>query len=390
MQSVGRSGTEKGLFDVAGEPGPARAQTPENRPRRPHSFSGQEPTTKQGSAATGGKIPSLLVLMIAVLTALLLVINIGHAIIPDLVGDAFIALSAIIVTLLASALGIAWWRQRTAACLAAPVPRQSATKQIEREYGELMRRYRQAKIRAETSERAKVTFLSHLNHDLRTPLNHIIGFADLIGHQAFGPLGDERYLTYANDISKSGKQLLVSLSDILELAEFDSGARVLHVQNVCIEQMFGALKKRFDASAKRAGVYLDIKNPSGIELAGDAMCLQRMLGNLIDNAVRFTPAGGRIYVDAWIAEDGIVLEVTDTGIGIPEERIRTLSEPFDLESALQTRNQAGMGLGLAIAKAIAELSGGQLAIQSTPAIGTSVAVSLPLRTPAKRDENIAA
>ncbi len=388
MQSVGRSDTEEEHAGIAMEPDAARSQILENLPRRIHSQKGEP------SASGGNKFSSSLIFMIAVLTTSLLVIIIGHTIMPDLVGDAFIALAAIIVTLLATALGIAWLRHRSVLYLVDPAPGHgpldAVTGKLEREYSELLLRYREAKIRAEASERAKLTFLSHLNHDLRTPLNHIIGFADLIGHQAFGPLGDERYLTYANDISSSGKQLLVSLSNVLELAEFDSGARVLRIQNICLEQLFSALKARFEASAKRAGVYLDIKNPSGIELDGDKMCLQRMMGNLIDNAVRFTPAGGRIYVDAWVAEDGIVLEVTDTGIGISEQRIRTLSEPFNMEEVLETRNQGGMGLGLAISKAIAELSGGQLAIQSTPSIGTTVAVSLPLRTKINRDENIAA
>ncbi|VAW19512.1 hypothetical protein MNBD_ALPHA12-402 [hydrothermal vent metagenome] len=392
MQSVGRSGTEGTLRDVAIKPDATRSQILENQTRH-------RPSARTGPAISDqNKFPALPFLLIAVAATLLIAINIGHATMPDIVGDAFIALSAVIAALLAGALGFVWWRRRAMLYVSALVPPENsvstaangAVKKIEREYGELLRRYHEAKIRAETAERAKASFLAHLNHDLRTPLNHIIGFADLIGHQAFGPLGSERYLAYASDISRSGKQLLVSISDILELAEFDSGARVLHVENVCVEKMFDALKIRFAASAKRAGVHLDIKNPQGVELDGDIMCLQRMLGNLIDNAVRFTPAGGRIYVDAWSAEDGIVLEVTDTGIGIPDERIRTLTKPFNLEDALKTHNQAGMGLGLAIAKIIAELSGGQLAIQSTPAIGTTVAVSLPIRAQEKQKKNIAA
>jgi two-component system cell cycle sensor histidine kinase PleC len=103
-----------------------------------------------------------------------------------------------------------------------------------------------------------------------------------------------------------------------------------------------------------------------------------MVANIVDNSLRFTPAGGRITLAAFAARDGVVVEITDTGVGMSEERLASLSQPFALGDATFTRDGVGPGLGISISRAIAELSGGNLAIDSSPALGTTVAISLPL------------
>ena len=103
-----------------------------------------------------------------------------------------------------------------------------------------------------------------------------------------------------------------------------------------------------------------------------------MLGNVLDNAIRYTPAGGRVRIAAYAAADGVVIEVTDTGIGMSPERLSSLSQPFAYGDAALTRDREGAGLGLAIARTIVELSGGRLAIDSRLGLGTTVAISLPL------------
>ena len=104
----------------------------------------------------------------------------------------------------------------------------------------------------------------------------------------------------------------------------------------------------------------------------------RMAGNIMDNAMRFTQAGGRITLAGFAADDGVVIEISDTGIGMSEERLASLSQPFALGDATFTRDGVGPGLGISIARAIAELSGGRMAIDSSPALGTTVAITLPL------------
>jgi two-component system cell cycle sensor histidine kinase PleC len=242
----------------------------------------------------------------------------------------------------------------------------------------LARRYHEEKLKAEAASRAKTSFLAHLSHDIRTPLNHIIGFADMIRHQTYGPLGDARYLSYVELIKASGDMMLASFATILELAELEGGTRPLRQDPLSVDELLNGVVRRFSAQAQRAGLAVVEGAPCGARLLGDRFCLERMLGNLVENALRFTPSGGRISLTAYAADDGVVLEISDTGIGMTGEQLERVSQPFVFGDAAFTREHKGAGLGIAIARAIAELSGGHLAIDSSPAFGTTTAVSLPL------------
>jgi two-component system cell cycle sensor histidine kinase PleC len=245
----------------------------------------------------------------------------------------------------------------------------------------LARRYYEEKLKAQLANNSKIAFLSHLSHDIRTPLNHIIGFADLMRQETYGPLGDTRYANYVDTIKGSGERLLTFFASILELAEFESGEKALRRDTLITDEVIRTATRRFRAQAMRAGITLTTGAPTGATLIGDRFCLERMLGNIIDNAIRFTPQGGRVTVAAYAADNGIVLEVTDTGIGMSEERLQAVSQPFAFAfgDAALTREHGGAGLGISIARAIAEQSGGRLAIDSRPGMGTTVAISLPLR-----------
>lgn len=255
---------------------------------------------------------------------------------------------------------------------------------IREEQRVLARRYHEEKLRAEAASRSKTSFLAHLSHDIRTPLNHIIGFAELMRHETYGPLGDERYVEYVESIRGSGERLLSFFASILDYAELEGGRRALQEAELGVDDLLVAATRRFSAQAQRKGITLTLGQPSGALLAGDRFALERMLGNLVDNAIRFTPAGGRVIVASYAAADGVVLEITDTGIGMSPERLSSLSQPFAYGDAALTRDHEGSGLGLAIARTIAELSGGRLAIDSRLGLGTTVAVSLPLHRAALR------
>jgi two-component system cell cycle sensor histidine kinase PleC len=250
---------------------------------------------------------------------------------------------------------------------------------IQPEQRTLARRYHEEKLKAEAASRAKTSFLAHLSHDIRTPLNHIIGFAELMRHQTYGPVGDERYLGYLDMIKGAGEKLLGSFATILELAELEGGNKPLHEEVVDVDELMATVTRRFADQADRAGLQLGIGSHCNAELLADRFCLERMLGNLLENAIRFTPSGGRVTVAAYAADDGVVLEVSDTGIGMNDEQLGRLSQPFVFGDAAFTREHDGAGLGIAISRAIAELSGGRLAIDSRPAIGTTVAIALPSR-----------
>jgi two-component system cell cycle sensor histidine kinase PleC len=249
---------------------------------------------------------------------------------------------------------------------------------IRQEQRLLARRYHEEKLKAEAASRSKTNFLAHLSHDIRTPLNHIIGFAELMRHQAYGPLGDARYSDYVQSIKTSGEHLLASFATILDLAELESGQKPLRSEPVDIDELLDSAIQRFRAQASRAGVLFILGEPSGAVVRGDRLGLSRMIANIVENALRFTPSGGKVTLNAYPARDGVVIEITDTGLGMSEERLAALSQPFALGDSTFTREGVGPGLGISIARAIAELSGGNLAIDSSPSLGTTVAISLPL------------
>jgi signal transduction histidine kinase len=281
--------------------------------------------------------------------------------------------------------GLAFRRRETSAAQSAPEDGylQMLTS-IREEQRVLARRYHEEKLRAEAASRSKTSFLAHLSHDIRTPLTHIIGFAELMRHETYGPLGDERYLDYVDTIRASGERLLGFFGSILDLAELEGGRRVLEHADLGVDDLLVATSRRFSAEAQRARITLAMGAPCGARLVGDRFSLERMLGNIVDNAIRYTPNGGRVLIAAHAGLDGVVLEVTDTGIGMAQEKLSTVSQAFAFGDAALTKDREGAGLGLAIARTIAELSGGHLAIDSRPGLGTTVAISLPLE-----DEEVA-
>ncbi|WP_449396482.1 sensor histidine kinase [Devosia riboflavina] len=242
----------------------------------------------------------------------------------------------------------------------------------------LARRYHEEKIRAEAASRAKTNFLAHLSHDIRTPLNHIIGFAELMECETYGEMGDPRYAEYVQSIKTSGEHLLNSFAAILDLAELENGQKVLRTDAVPLDEVITATCRRFRGQIGRAGLALSVNSDTGAMLCGDRLAFVRMVGNIVENAIRFTPAGGKLTLATFAADDGVVIEVTDTGIGMSEERLSSLSQPFALGDATFTREGVGPGLGISISRAIAELSGGRMVIDSAPSVGTTVAISLPL------------
>ncbi|MEO7222051.1 MAG: ATP-binding protein [Devosia sp.] len=249
---------------------------------------------------------------------------------------------------------------------------------IREEQRVLARRYHEEKLRAEAASQSKTAFLAHLSHDIRTPLNHIIGFAELMRHETYGPLGDERYADYVDSIRTSGERLLAFFASTLDLAELEGGRRVLNPVEIDVDELLISVTRRFMPQAHRKGIALALGQHTGAVLVADHFSLERMLGNLVDNAIRYTPARGKVTLAAHMATDGVVLEVTDTGIGMSAERLSVVSQPFAFGDSTLTRDNDGSGLGLAIARTIVELSGGRLAIDSRPGLGTTVAVSLPL------------
>ncbi|MCA3260713.1 MAG: PAS domain-containing sensor histidine kinase [Telmatospirillum sp.] len=237
---------------------------------------------------------------------------------------------------------------------------------------------RQAKIDAEAASAAKSAFLATMSHELRTPLNAIIGFAEIIADRLFGP-NDPRYFSYARDIRASGMHLLALINDILDLSKIAAGRLELAYARIEVAPLLALVAKMFSADAAKAGIELSLECADmKLALEADPMRLQQVLMNLVSNAVKFTPNGGRVTLFAAGDAAAVRIGVLDTGIGMTQAEAASATEPFVQFDAQLTRRHGGTGLGLSICKELVGLHGGTLTIDSAKGQGTRVTAELPL------------
>jgi PAS domain S-box-containing protein len=237
---------------------------------------------------------------------------------------------------------------------------------------------------AEAASRSKSAFLANMSHELRTPLNGVIGFAELMAYETFGPLGDPRYGEYARDIVASGRHLLELINDILDFSKIDAGKLELQEEEIDLHATVAAAVRMLRPRAQEAALTLKLVNdlpPELSHLRADERRLKQIVLNLGANAVKFTPPGGRVAVTlaAAAAPDaaGVVIRVTDTGIGIAAADLPRVLEPFaQIDHGLNRRHE-GTGLGLPLTRRLIELHGGVLRLESELGIGTAVTVWLP-------------
>jgi signal transduction histidine kinase len=225
------------------------------------------------------------------------------------------------------------------------------------------------------ADRLKSEFLANVSYELRTPLNSITGFAELLGNQYFGTL-NERQLGYAAGILESGRGLMALINDIIDLATIEAGYLALELDDVDIHAMISSLHTLAHERARERRLTLKLDCAQGIgEARLDQRRIRQALFNLLSNAFKFTPSGGEVTLSAKRTATGIALGVSDTGPGVaPEDRGRIFDR---FERGTMPSREAGAGLGLALVKSIVELHGGKVELDSVPGVGTAVTCYLP-------------
>lgn len=225
----------------------------------------------------------------------------------------------------------------------------------------------------ETADQLKSEFIANVSYELRTPLNAVIGFAEILSNQYFGDL-NPRQLDYSHSILESANQLMTLINDILDLATIEAGYLMLEPAPVAIHEMLDEVFTLTRERARNLEIDLKFSCPPDIgTIEADRRRLKQALFNLISNALKFTPAGGTVTVEAKRTAQALELIVTDTGIGIPEADQARMFEKFE-----RGAHQSSAGLGLSLVRSLIELHGGSVALESEPGRGTRVACRLPI------------
>jgi two-component system cell cycle sensor histidine kinase PleC len=236
------------------------------------------------------------------------------------------------------------------------------------------------RFEAETANASKTAFLANMSHELRTPLNAILGFSDIIAQECFGAVGSERYKEYAGDIHSSGAHLLSLINDLLDVAKIEAGKMDIVPGPLDAHRTFDIALKLVGSKAreKRQELIIEV-DPSAPPLFADERALKQMLINLVSNAVKFTPEGGRISVVGSMARGGdFQIMVQDNGPGIPREKLDKIFTPFSQVDNRYDRQAGGTGLGLALVRGLAELHGGRAWLESETGKGCTAYVVLPV------------
>ncbi len=231
----------------------------------------------------------------------------------------------------------------------------------------------------ETADRLKSEFMANVSYELRTPLNAIIGFSELLTHQLFGPLND-RQMEYAQAIVSSSSALVTLINDILDLATIEAGYMTLELSDVEIRPLLLGLSALVQERSRNRELMVAVDCPEDVGgLRADERRLKQAMFNLLSNALKFTPAGGRVTLRARRQGEAVALSVIDTGVGIAESDRERVFESF--ERGQQSGRAAGAGLGLSLVRSLIELHDGKVKLESEVGSGTTITCLLPIAGP---------
>ncbi|MEX0345708.1 MAG: PAS domain S-box protein [Rhizobiaceae bacterium] len=237
----------------------------------------------------------------------------------------------------------------------------------------------QARGQAEQASSLKTDFLAKISHEVRTPLNAIIGFSELMLDEKFGPIGNTRYRDYLRDINSSGNHVLDLVNDLLDISKIEAGEQEMDFESVSLNDALADTVALMQPDANRERVIIRSSFASNLpEVVADLRSVKQIALNLLSNAIKFTPAGGQVIVSTVYQNDGnVILRVRDTGIGMSRLEIDQAMRPFKQIGPLKSRRSDGTGLGLPLTKAMVEANRAGFSIESTPDEGTIVEITFP-------------
>lgn len=243
---------------------------------------------------------------------------------------------------------------------------------------------KEAKVKAEESDKLKSAFLANMSHEIRTPLNGILGFTDLLGNHS---LEEEERNEYVSIIKKSGQRLLDTVNDIIEISKIETGQIDLHLMPISLREVFLDLYDFFSMEASAKGVEFQLLGDApDLHILADKIKLQSILSNLIKNAVKFTNHG-KIRLGYYLINGNIEFHVKDSGIGIPADKLKSIFNRFEQANNSSNRGYEGSGLGLAITKAFIELMNGHIWVDSQEHKGSTFSFYIPM-LPANPSESL--
>jgi two-component system sensor histidine kinase/response regulator len=265
--------------------------------------------------------------------------------------------------------------------------RQRAEQEVRRLYDTLTTAHEEAL----TANRVKSQFLANMSHELRTPLNAIIGYSELLQLLA-AKKKDETYAADLEKIQKAGKHLLTLINDILDISKIEAGRMQLEFQVFDVNQILDEIRETITPLATQNANQLEINIASGpLPVNADPTRLKQCLLNLLSNACKFTNQGRvSLSIDQQQTSSGeaLVFQVADTGIGLSQDQIARLFQPFTQADASTTRKFGGTGLGLAITKKLCEAMGGEVAVESTLRVGSVFRIQIPAYETVKQSASV--